>query len=372
MIELSSCYPHELSGGQQQRVAVAMALAGEAQVLLLDEPTTGLDVTTQAHILELLRDLAEETGTAMVYVSHDLGVISRVSHRVAVMYAGEVVEDGPSVDVMVKPNHPYARGLLSSIPRLKDEHLPSSLAGTPPAVGSILSGCAFRERCDFATEICTTADPALIEINGFAPVHKIRCHHWEEVAQSEMTREGNEVQRYSGDGTDTPLLSLTDVAISYFKPRLLDLLLWTKAPPATVDDISLDVQRGETIALVGESGSGKSTIIRTIAGLKPPKSGQIIYDGHDLTQPIEKRDVELRRTIQLIFQNPDASLNPRHTVAEILAMPLRLYFDASPAEIDQKSRAIMRNITWIAIPASFLAARNSGLPLRAHLWLSQI
>ncbi len=342
--ELVERYPHELSGGQQQRVAIAMALAGDAELLLLDEPTTGLDVTTQAHILELLRDLAEETGTAMVYVSHDLGVIAHVSHRVAVMYAGEIVEDGPSMEVLIRPNHPYARGLLGSIPRLKDKHLPVSLPGTPPAVGSILTGCAFRDRCQFATEICTEEDPPLIPIPNVTPAHKIRCHHWQQVIQSEIVREGNEVDRYAGDGTEKALLQLNEVAISYFKARLLDGLFGEKEPPATVDDITLDLRRGETLALVGESGSGKSTIIRSIAGLKPPKSGQITFDGHDLTTAVNKRDKDLRRRIQLIFQNPDASLNPRQTVAQILAMPLRLYFGASDQEIDERSREILRRV----------------------------
>ncbi len=337
-------YPHELSGGQQQRVAVAMALAGDAELLLLDEPTTGLDVTTQAHILELLHEIAEKTKTAMVYVSHDLGVIARVSHRVAIMYAGEIVEDGPSTDILSQPNHPYARGLLGSIPRLKDENLPAALLGTPPAVGSILTGCTFRDRCDFATEICTEQYPQLTLIPNVTPDHKIRCHHWQQVIQQDMVRRGNQVDRYAGDETEKPLLQLNEVSISYVKPRLLDSLFGQRAIPATVDDISLDVRRGETLALVGESGSGKSTIIRSIAGLKPPKSGQIVYDSQDLTTSVDKREVELRRRIQLIFQNPDASLNPRQTVAEILAMPLRLYFGATPEEIDQKSRFIMQRV----------------------------
>ena len=342
--ELVNRYPHELSGGQQQRVAVAMALAGEAELLLLDEPTTGLDVTTQAHILELLHDIAEETKTAMVYVSHDLGVIARVSHRVAIMYAGEIVEDGPAIDVMMKPNHPYARGLLGSIPRLKEDSLPAALPGTPPAVGSILTGCAFRERCEFATEICATEDPDLILIPTLPDDHKVRCHHWEQVLDDPMGHEGKTVDHSKVRNGAAPLLQLNDVAISYFKPRLFGRLFGEKEPPATVDDVTLQVKRGETLALVGESGSGKSTIIRSIAGLKPPKSGQITYDDTDLTAAVEKRDPELRRRIQLIFQNPDASLNPRQTVAEILAMPLRLYFGASPSEIKEKSRAIMQRV----------------------------
>lgn len=342
--ELVTRYPHELSGGQQQRVAIAMALAGEAELLLLDEPTTGLDVTTQAHILELLHDLAEETRTAMVYVSHDLGVIARVSHRVAIMYAGEIVEDGPAEDVMTRPNHPYALGLLSSIPRLKDDHLPAALPGTPPAVGSVLSGCAFRDRCDYATELCTTSDPELVLIPNLPIAHKVRCHHWETVLEDTAEHAGKQVHQSASRNGAEPLLQLNDVAISYFKPQLFGRLFGEKQPPATVDDVTLTVKRGETLALVGESGSGKSTIIRSIAGLKPPKSGAITFAGADLTVAVDKRDADLRRRVQLIFQNPDASLNPRQTVAEILAMPLRLYFGAGPQEIDEKSRAIMERV----------------------------
>lgn len=342
--ELVDRYPHQLSGGQQQRVAVAMALAGEALLLLLDEPTTGLDVTTQAHLLELLRDIAEETHTAMVYVSHDLGVIARVSSRVAVMYAGEIVEDGPSADVLVQPNHPYTRGLLGSIPRLDDDHLPASLPGTPPPVGSVVSGCAFSDRCDFATDRCATDDPALIAINGSDPVHSVRCHHRDEVNKVEMIRAGSAVSHSAQYGADKPLLTMSDVAITYIKPRLIDIILPVSEPPATVENISLHVQRGETVALVGESGSGKSTIIRSIAGLKPPKSGAITYDGHDLNPPVNKRERDLRRRIQLIFQNPDASLNPRQTVAEILAMPVRLYFGADMEEVDRRSREMMQRV----------------------------
>lgn len=342
--ELVNRYPHELSGGQQQRVAVAMALAGEAELLLLDEPTTGLDVTTQAHILELLHDIAEKTRTAMVYVSHDLGVIARVSHRVAIMYAGEIVEDGPAIDVMSHPIHPYARGLLGSIPRLRDDHLPAALPGTPPAVGSVLTGCAFRDRCEFATEICTAEDPELALIPDLAAPHKIRCHHWKQVLELDSIPEGHTIAHYAGNGVEEPLLRIRDLSISYFKPGLLANLFGRKEPPPTVDDITLDVRRGETLALVGESGSGKSTIVRTIAGLKPPKSGSIIYDQQDLSAPADKRDRELQRRIQLIFQNPDASLNPRQTVAEILAMPLRLYFGANQREINERSRAVMRRV----------------------------
>ena len=158
--ELLERYPHELSGGQQQRIAIAMALAGEPDVLLLDEPTTGLDVTTQVHILELLRELAAETGTAMVYVSHDLGAIARVSDRVSVMYAGELVLEGRARQVLKKPAHPYARGLLLSIPRVKEAVVPASMPGRPPPPGGAGQRCAFADRCPMAEQRCRDERPA--------------------------------------------------------------------------------------------------------------------------------------------------------------------------------------------------------------------
>jgi len=159
--EMAGRYPHELSGGQLQRVVIAMALAGEPELLVLDEPTTGLDVTTQAHILELLRELQEQTGMAMLYISHDLGAIARVSHRVAAMYAGQIVEDGSATKVFGQPAHPYARGLLASIPRLSESVLPQAMPGRPPAPGENVAGCAFTPRCPFADETCTNINPEL-------------------------------------------------------------------------------------------------------------------------------------------------------------------------------------------------------------------
>ncbi|MBM3571209.1 MAG: ABC transporter ATP-binding protein, partial [Alphaproteobacteria bacterium] len=174
-------YPHELSGGQQQRVAIAMALAGEPTALLLDEPTTGLDVTTQAHVLELLRELTRGTGTAMVYVSHDLGAIARVCDRVAVMYAGEIVLMGDVRQVLLRPAHPYARGLLSSIPRLKEARLPAAMEGRPPAPGGIGAGCAFADRCTMAEELCRHERPRL-EPSMTAAL--VRCHLRDRIADA--------------------------------------------------------------------------------------------------------------------------------------------------------------------------------------------
>lgn len=327
-------YPHELSGGQQQRVVVAMALAGVPDMLVLDEPTTGLDVTTQAHILELLRDIVSEIGTAMMYISHDLGVIARVSDRVAIMYAGEIAEDATGAGIFRSPAHPYTRGLLASIPRLALAGIPNSMPGQPPIPGS-LPGCSFAPRCSYATGICTSEGPRLDAISltpdlappEAGPLHMVRCHHWEKVVTTDFSQELQEVYHTIKHTTqDEPAIELTDVEITYYRPGLMDRLRGTPEPPATVSDVTLTVQRGETLALVGESGSGKSTLVRTISGLLPAKAGRIQFKDCDLTVDVGDRPMELCRHVQLIFQNPDASLNPRHTVAEILDQPLKLYF----------------------------------------------
>jgi peptide/nickel transport system ATP-binding protein len=179
-------YPHELSGGQQQRAVIAMALAAEPEMLILDEPTTGLDVTTQAHILNLLRDIVSEMGTAMMYISHDLGVIARVSDRVALMYAGEIVEDTNVKEMFGSPAHPYARGLLESIPRLALAGIPNSMPGQPPIPGT-LPGCSFAPRCSFVSDICTSEPPQLSSIPG--TLHLVRCHNWEEVLSTDFSQE---------------------------------------------------------------------------------------------------------------------------------------------------------------------------------------
>ncbi|MEE8428826.1 MAG: ABC transporter ATP-binding protein [Gammaproteobacteria bacterium] len=317
-------YPHELSGGQQQRVVVAMALAGQPDMLVLDEPTTGLDVTTQAHILELLRDIVSELGTAMMYISHDLGVIARVSDRVALMYAGEIVEDASAVEIFKSPAHPYARGLLESIPRLDLAGIPKSMPGQPPFPGT-LPGCSFTPRCPFATEICSNDPPELSAIPQ--TLHLVRCHHWEKVVATDFSQELQGVfQTVEHKTQDEIAIALSDVEITYYRPGLFERLRRIPEPPSTVSDLTLNVRRGETLALVGESGSGKSTIVRTISGLLPAKSGEIRFEDCDLTVKVDHRPIELCKQVQLIFQNPDASLNPRHTVAEIIDQPLKLYY----------------------------------------------
>jgi len=356
--ELLKRYPHELSGGQQQRAAIAMALAGEPDVLLLDEPTTGLDVTTQAHILELLRDLAAETGTAMVYVSHDLGAIARVSDRIAVMYAGELVLEGPARQVLKQPAHPYARGLLLSIPRLKEAVVPASMPGRPPLPGGAGQGCGFADRCPMAEQRCRDKRPTL---EPTTTQEFVRCHFHERVEQLPSPEPPKRPDRSSQDEMDS-ILQFNDVAISYAKPGIVDQILGRQPNVTpTIDKIDLTIRRGETFGLVGESGSGKSTILRAIAGLWPPQSGTITYEeAESLNTSVEERSNDLLRCVQLIFQNPDASLNPRHTVAEILAQPLKLYFGLSGDELRERSVALLEQVRLRADYLERLPSQLSG------------
>lgn len=353
---ISRRYPHELSGGQQQRVAIAMALAGEPEALLLDEPTTGLDVTTQAHILELLRDLARDTGMAMVYVSHDLGAIARVCDRVIVMYAGEIVLEGTSRQVLRDPGHPYGRGLLASIPKLSDSCLPRALDGRPPAPGQVGKGCAFAARCAIATDLCAAERPDLIALpNGSST----RCHWPEQVRSIPLMGERNAGERALPDALS---LHIEEMSISYARSRLLDQLLGLENKAvATVDGIDIALRKGETLGLVGESGSGKSTILKSVAGLLPPLAGRIQLKGEEaLPSRVEERSGRQLRQVQLIFQNPDESLNPRQTVAQILAQPLKLYFGLSGKALLDRSAQLLEQVRLGAHYLDRLPSQLSG------------
>ena len=328
-------YPHELSGGQQQRVAVAMALAGSPELLLLDEPTTGLDVTTQAHVLELLNLIAKDTGTSMVYVSHDLGAIAQVSDRVIVMYSGEIVLDGPVRSILKNPIHPYTFGLLKSIPKLTSPGLPNSMSGSQPQPGSIKNGCSFYERCEFADDNCKANSPILEFIENLNT--SVRCFKHNELLNLNKS-DSQYVKSIKNKILKNEILDLSNVSISYAKQKFLEQLLnKINDDNPTVKDININIDKGETLALVGESGSGKSTILKSIAGLLKTKDGNIKFDkDKKLSNDLRQRDSTFLRAIQLIFQNPDESLNPNHTVEEIISQPLRLYFGLKGQDLKEK------------------------------------
>lgn len=312
-------YPHELSGGQQQRVCIAMALACDPSVVVLDEPTTGLDVTTQAQIIALLKSLRQQRGTAMLYVTHDLGVLAEIADRIGVMYAGQMVEVASSDRIFAEPRHPYTRGLIGSIPRVDRDQLDGGvrLQGLLRR-GELPRGCPFAPRCEFAETACLDERQRLKAIDEG---HVVACRRWRAVGPMPKSeaRQGATVR--SVRATERPVLEVAHLTVRYGSTRGLGRLAGTAAPPA-VRDVSLTIHSGETFALVGESGSGKSTIAKAISGLVPPVAGGIRFRGEELAPRLKVRPREVKRQIQFIFQNPDASLNPRMRVGSSLARPL--------------------------------------------------
>jgi len=316
-------YPHQLSGGQQQRVVIAMALACDPELIVLDEPTTGLDVTTQAQILDLLRRLRAELGMAMLYVTHNLGVVAAVCDRVGVMYAGELVEDAPVRELFSHPRHPYTRGLIDAVPSVAAPHRSRDfvLRGLLKR-NELPKGCRFAPRCDFAEEACFEQRQLLRPI---AEAHEVACRRVEEVER--LTAGRTSASRYVPlvAAADESLLDVAGLSITYDRRRWR-LGRAVRPQLVVVQDVTFDLRARETFALVGESGSGKSTIARTVGGLLRPLSGQLTFEGRDLAATVESRSKDVRREIQIVLQNPDASLNPRQRVHQIVGRPLELFF----------------------------------------------
>jgi len=329
---LLSRYPHQLSGGQQQRVCIAMATACDPDLVVLDEPTTGLDVTTQEQIIELLVDLRARLGTAMLYVTHDLGLLAQIADRVGVMYAGRIVETAPAGELFAAPRHPYTQGLIGLIPRLED----SVGARIMPLSGSLRRrelppGCPFAPRCRFDEPSCWDNPQRLEDV---APDHQVACQRWREI--SAVTPVADSVAERPPHRDAEPLLALDGLTLAYGGGSgLLSGLLPGKRFVA-VRDLSVSIAKGETFALVGESGSGKSTLARAVSGLLAPAAGHIRFKGAVLRGSVKDRTAEQRRRIQYIFQNPDASLNPRSPVRRILARPLEMFTSADRAAIGQR------------------------------------
>jgi peptide/nickel transport system ATP-binding protein len=316
-------YPHQLSGGQQQRVCIAMALCCDPDLLVLDEPTTGLDVTTQEQIVSLLIALRARIGLSMLYVTHDLALLSQIADRIGVMYAGKMVEVAPTEIIFTAPKHPYTRGLIGSIPRIdfdtaeRERPLRGLLRRRELPVG-----CPFSPRCDFAESRCFV-EPQRPEPTG--PDSNVACWRWQEIVP--LSPEPIEVPPLPQAKGEIPLLSVDRLDIHYGSGE--------KAFRA-VSNASFSIQQGEVFALVGESGSGKSTIARAISGLVPPAAGTVALEGKALAPRVNRRSSDERRRIQYIFQNPDASLNPRARVGETIARPLHYFFHLDRAQAREK------------------------------------
>ena len=306
-------FPHQLSGGQQQRVCIAIALSCDPAVVVLDEPTTGLDVVTQDRILRELVRLRDDRGLAMLYITHDLAVVGKIASRIAVMYAGRVVEQGPAEQILSAPSHPYTRGLVASTPdHLRIRRL-VPMAGISVGVGERPRGCAFAPRCQQQVDRCSVELPSLIETT---PGHLTRCFEW--TATPALDWSPTEPAAVTGPADAAPSETVLDVQHLYAEYRSHG------DRNQVVRDVSFTVPKGSCVALVGVSGSGKTTIARAIAGLHPPSGGQIIVNGRALPGRARDRSVEERSRLAIVFQNPTEALNPRHTVVSAVARPAQV------------------------------------------------
>ena len=312
-------YPHQLSGGQQQRVLLALAMAGQPDVLILDEPTTGLDVTTEARILELIGRIQRETGTAVLLITHNLGIVRRFCQRIAVIYAGDIVEIGPVEVVLTQPAHPYTRALLDCIPpidsHITGERLPA-IAGAIPSRTDLPGGCLFGPRCPRVTDACRERVP---ELRAMAAERLARCVHAEdELASTPRSNRGYQSSKTDSDSVHrpSPLLEIDDLVGTYNSGRNRVI---------AVSEITFRCNRGEVLGIVGESGCGKTSLARCVVGLIEPSRGRIVFDGQEITRYGLRRPRSLRGRVQMVFQNPESSINPQHTVEQCLVRPLVLF-----------------------------------------------
>ena len=352
-------YPHQLSGGMQQRVMIALALSGRPKLLVLDEPTTALDVTTEAVILDLLREAVAEQNTSMLYVTHNLGVVAKLSDRVAVLYAGELAEDGPTQDLFRQPLHPYTRCLLDSVPRLgqrKDVKPLHGIEGALPALGAATNACVYAPRCPLAIEICWQKRPAL---DAPTAQRAVRCHRWPEILAGEVSANREPTIRLkTAQRTAEPVLKVNNLEVDYPLPRSINEFL-SRAPRRAVQavrTVSLVVNLGQTLGIVGESGSGKTSLARALVGLAQPHAGQIELLGLRLPVRLNQRSRELLSHVQMVFQNPEEALNPYLTVGESLARPLIRLSGQSAAEARQRVPGLL---AAVRLPADY-AGRYPG------------
>jgi peptide/nickel transport system ATP-binding protein len=326
-------YPHQLSGGQQQRVSIAMAFACKPAVVVLDEPTTGLDVTTQAHVLATIRRITSLEGAAALYVSHDLSVVSSLADRVAVMYAGRLVEQGTADTIFATAAHPYTRQLIAAVPRIEAARSLTAIPGRAPAPGARPPGCPFEPRCALRIPECSDRLPEPVVVS---PGHTARCLR---IAESRAAL---------AIATPAPAVATADHADGIVRVTGVTARY---GGSEVVHDVTLAITPRECLALVGESGSGKTTVSRCIAGLHEGWDGAITLEGVELARSARRRTSAMKRDIQYIFQNPYGSLNPRRTVGQSVARPLALLGEGRRNVRAQVAEMLER----VSLPAQYAA-----------------
>jgi peptide/nickel transport system ATP-binding protein len=361
---VAASYPHQLSGGMQQRVMIAMALSLEPALLVLDEPATALDVTTQAAILDLLADLIRERDTATLYVTHNLGVVSQICDRVAVLYAGELLEDAPTRQLFAQPLHPYTRGLIDSVPRLRPRRGEAALQAIPgqiPPLGQRLPACVYADRCPLAIDICREQRPPLDEPH---PGRRVRCHRWPEILAGDVAASfpDGHAPDLAAPVPAVPLLSLRNLSVEFAAGRSLWALLRGKRRPPVraVHQVDLDVPSRQTLGVVGESGSGKTTIARAIVGLQEITGGEMTLLGVALHSGLADRSLETLKQLQIVFQNPEEALNPFRTVGQTLRRPLMRLRGLSRRQADEAVASLLVDVRLPPAYARRLPGQLSG------------
>jgi peptide/nickel transport system ATP-binding protein len=341
-------YPHQLSGGMQQRVVIAMALAKDPTLLILDEPTTGLDATVEAEVLDLIAALRKEFGTSVLFISHNLAVIAKMCEQVGVLYAGRVIEEGPADQVFRDPRHPYTVGLLRCIPRggvRKDQTALDTIPGFLPPMGAEIQGCVFAPRCGLVQEICRQGEPPLYPIGDG---RTSRCHFHEQAHLVPRTSPAQLVAHRQGNGS--AILTLEHAGKTY-RQEGQDV--------HALSDITLAIRPGEILGLVGESGSGKTTLARVLLGLTSPDAGsQLELEGTPLAPRVQRRSEEQVRAVQVVFQNPDSALNRRFSVRRIIGRALFKLRGLRGKQRDERARDLASSVRF---DESLLAVRPTQL-----------
>lgn len=346
-LDVAGRYAHQMSGGMLQRVLIATALMTNPKLLIMDEPTTALDVTTQAVILDLVRDLLRDYQTAVLYITHNLGVVARLADRVGVMYAGELVEDGPVRQVYRNPRHPYTLALLGCVPSIdadKRQIELQAIQGQIPRPDELPQGCIFAPRCPMARPACRLERPRLEDVGAG---HLTACLRWAKVEEELGTQKHPERTLVAQVDDETSLILEARDVKKYFpvsEGGLVALLSGRRPVIKAVDGVSVRVRDGFTMGIVGESGCGKTTLARCIAGLEEATAGSLELEGEELPRSLMDRPREVRRMIQMVFQSPESTLNPHHTVGDIIRRPAALLGSLSQEQIAERAEAVLRAV----------------------------